>query len=80
LTAPALHVSALPHGTLLFGMHMPVHLPSVQRYGHWAPFIHWPSGLQVCGVRTLHPVVPGTHDPVHAPLKQALGHRSASIH
>jgi hypothetical protein len=78
--APALHVAALPHTTVVPGTHIPEHAPALQTNGQDVPLCHLPASSQVCGMLPEHCVEPGTQFPEHAPVTHAYGHCSVSIH
>ena len=65
---PALHVAALPQPCVVFGRHMPVHAPAVQRNGHAMPDCHWPVASQTWGTFPMHCTSFGVQTPVQAPF------------
>ena len=78
--APALHVAASPHTTVVPGTHIPVHAPALHTNGQVVPLCHLPVSSHVCGVVPVHCVEPGTQLPEHAPVTHAYGHCSVSTH
>ncbi len=57
----------LPLHCLVFGVHMPAHMPRLQTFGQTPPlFVHLPSASHSWGWFPLHCKAAGVHVPVQA--------------